>query len=57
MNASRFATVFVCSDYDRMGCSSISGLVAALYAAAHYEIRSLAPHSSDELEALFEIQV
>src|SRR5882757_4328094 len=29
MNASRLRGFFVCSDDDRMGCSSISGLVAA----------------------------
>ncbi len=40
MNASRLRQVFACSDTDRMGCSSISGLLAAGTAAAGpYEIR------------------
>ncbi|CAN7287654.1 transporter [Trinickia sp. LjRoot230] len=39
MNASRLRRFFVCCDYDRMGCSFISGLVAARCAAAHHEIR------------------
>jgi hypothetical protein len=34
MNASRLRQCFVCSDIDRVGCSCISGLVAADTAAA-----------------------
>ncbi len=34
MNAPRLRQCFVCSDIDRMGCSCISGLVAADIAAA-----------------------
>jgi len=58
MNASRLQQFSCVSDTDRMGCSSISGLVAAGAAAAGpYEIRWLAPHSPGELEALGIIQV
>ncbi|CAH2812708.1 MAG: hypothetical protein CBARDMAM_7235 [uncultured Caballeronia sp.] len=34
-----FAKGFSCVLVDRMGCSTIFGLVAARFAAGHYEIR------------------